>query len=358
MAVVRSGQTGNFSTHAAAASGSFCDQRWTMEITVSSNMRPDGSSFKARLVESILEDPAIILRKQLDKVKDQKMAEMKFEGIEYDKRMEELEKCEYPKPNREFVYSTFNAFADRHPWVGQENIRPKSIVREMFEDFRSFADYIKLYELQRAEGVLLRHLNSVFKVLAQTMPDTAKNDQVREMELYLGTMIRQVDSSLLDEWEKMRDPNYQRGETKEVRPPGAEEAAADITRDTKAFTAAIRNRIFIFLRGLVVADYETAIANLASPLDADDAAWTADSLDKIMEAYESDHERLCLDPNARNARHTYVTPSADKKTWRVQQMLVDPKADNDWVAEFEVDLGESRKLAEPALRLRRIGSLT
>ena len=317
---------------------------------------PDYALVLLTLVESILEDPAIILRKQLDKVKDRKMAEMKMEGIEYDQRMEELEKCEHPKPNREFVYATFNAFADRHPWVGQENIRPKSIVREMFEEFRSFADYIKLYELQRAEGVLLRHLNSVFKVLAQTVPDTAKNDQVREMELYLGTMIRQVDSSLLDEWEKMRDPNYQRAEAREVRPPGAEED--DITRDTKAFTAALRNRIFIFLRGLVAADYETAIANLDSPLDADGATWTAVRLDQIMEAYEADHERLCLDPNARNARHTYVTPSADKKLWRLQQMLVDPAGDNDWVAEFEVDLDESRKLGKPILRLRRMGSLT
>ena len=167
---------------------------------------PDYALILLTLVESILEDPAAILRKQLDKVKDQKMAEMKMEGIEYDQRMEELEKCEHPKPNREFVYSTFNNFAARHPWVGQENIHLKSIVREMFEEFRSFADYIKLYELHRAEGVLLRHLNSVFKVLAQTVPDSAKNEQVREMELYLGTMIRQVDSSLLDEWEKMRDP--------------------------------------------------------------------------------------------------------------------------------------------------------
>ena len=187
---------------------------------------PDYALVLLTLVESILEDPDIILRKQLDKLKDQKMAEMKMEGIEYDQRMEELEKLEYPKPNREFIYSTFNAFADRHPWVGQENIRPKSIAREMFESFRSFSDYIRDYELQRAEGVLLRHLNSVYKVLAQTVPDAAKNDAVREMELYLGTMIRQVDSSLLDEWEKMRDPNYQRAETKEVRPPGAEEAAA------------------------------------------------------------------------------------------------------------------------------------
>ena len=318
---------------------------------------PDYALNLVTLVESILEDPDIILRKQLDQVKDRKMAEMKMAGVEYDQRLEELEKLEYPKPNREFVYSTFNNFTARHPWVGEENIHLKSIVREMFEEFRSFADYIKLYELQRAEGVLLRHLNNVFKVLAQTVPDSAKNDQVREMELYLGTMIRQVDSSLLDEWEKMRDPKYQAGESKELRPPGAEEAAADITRDTKAFTALIRNRIFIFLRGLVVADYETAIANLDSPLDADGSTWTPDRLDKIMETYESEYESLCSNPNARNARHTYVTPSADKRFWRVQQMLVDPQEDNDWVAEFEVDLDESRKQGEPKLCLRRIGSL-
>ncbi|MGN6554294.1 MAG: DEAD/DEAH box helicase [Verrucomicrobiota bacterium] len=310
------------------------------------------------LVESILENPEIVLRKQLDKVKSQKMSEMKMEGVEYDQRMEELEKLEYPKPNREFIYSTFNAFADRHPWVGQENIRPKSIVREMFEQFRSFADYIRDYELQRAEGILLRHLNSVFKVLSQTVPDAAKNEQVREMELYLSTMIRQIDSSLLDEWEKMRDPNYQRAETKEVRPPGAEEAAADVTRDTKAFTAAIRNRIFALLRGLVIADYEQVLNGLSSTQDGEGQPWTAERLRAAVEAYEVEHKYICLDPNARNVRHTYVIPSDDKKSWRVQQMLVDPEEHNDWVAEFEVDLTESRRTGEPWLRLRRIGNLT
>jgi superfamily II RNA helicase len=310
------------------------------------------------LVESILEDPDIILRKQLDRVKDQKMAEMKMEGLDYDKRMEELEKLEYPKPNREFIYATFNAFADKHPWVGQENIRPKSIAREMFESFRSFGDYIRDYELQRAEGVLLRHLNRVYKVLTQNVPDLAKNEQVREMEVYLGAMIRQVDSSLLDEWEKMRHPSYQRAEAKEVRPPGAEEAAQDITGDTKAFTAAIRNRIFVFLRGWVIGDYDAALANLNSPNDADEQPWTAERLRAALEAYEADHDLLCLDPNARNARHTYVVPAEDKTTWRVQQMLVDPEGDNDWVAEFAVDLAQARATREPFLQLRRIGSLT
>jgi len=320
---------------------------------------PDYPLVLLTLVESILEDPDHILRKQLDRLKSQKMAEMKMAGVEYEERMEELEKLEYPKPNREFVYSTFNAFADKHPWVGQENIRPKSIAREMFENFRSFSDYIRDYELQRSEGLLLRHLNGVYKVLAQTVPDSAKNDTVREMELYLGTMIKQVDSSLLDEWEKMRDPDYRpRAEAKEVRPPGAEEAEKDITRDTKVFTAAVRNRIFSFLRGLVIGDCEQAIANLGSAHDADGEPWTAARLQQALDAYHSEHERICLEPSARNIRHTYVLPAEDKKSWRVQQMLVDPEEHNDWVAEFEVDLGESRKSGEPTLRLRRIGSLT
>jgi len=319
---------------------------------------PDFALVLLTLVESIVEDPDIILRKQLDRVKDRKMAEMKMDGVEYDQRMEELEKCEYPKPNREFVYATFNAFADRHPWVGQENIRPKSIAREMFESFRSFSDYIRDYELQRAEGVLLRYLNRVYKVLSQTVPDAAKNDTVRDMEIYLGAMIRQIDSSLLDEWEKLRDPNYQVAATPEIRPPGAEEAARDITRDTKAFTAAIRNRIFAFLRGLVIGDFETALTHLATALDAEDQAWSAARFEQVLTAYQVDHQFICLDPNARNLRHTYITPVEDKKSWRVQQMLVDPEENNDWVAEFTVDLAASRQSGEPCLQLRRLGSLT
>ena len=317
---------------------------------------PDHALVVLTLVESILEDPDLILRRQLDKVKGQAVAEMKMQGIEYNQRMEELEKLEYPKPNRDFIYSTFNAFAARHPWVGQENIRPKSIAREMFEEFRSFADYIKIYELQRAEGLLLRHLTAVFKVLAQTVPDAAKNDTLREMEIYLATMLRQIDSSLLEEWEKMRDPNYvPRGESAEVRPPGAEEAARDITRDRKTFTAAIRQHIFTFLRALVSGDLEAALAVVDSPAEGE--PWTGEKLRGALEAYTAGHEVLRLDPEARNIRHTYVTPAEDQRTWRVQQMLVDPEEANDWVAEFEIDLAAARAAGEPRLRLIRLGSL-
>jgi superfamily II RNA helicase len=306
------------------------------------------------LVESILEDPDIILRKQLDRLKNQKMAEMKMAGVEYDERMEELEKLEYPKPNREFVYSTFNAFSVKHPWVGQENIRPKSIAREMFESFRSFSDYIRDYELQRAEGVLLRHLNSAYKVLAQTVPDRAKTEPVREMELYLGTMIRQVDSSLLEEWEKMRNPNYRAAEHVESKPPGAEEAQRDITRDPRNFTAAIRTRIFSFLRALVNEDYEAALENLDSRKDGEAGEWTAQKLGAATENYYTEHERICLDPNARNTRNTYVIPAEDKRSWTVQQMLIDPEAANDWMAEFVVDLPASREKSQPVVSLKAI----
>jgi superfamily II RNA helicase len=313
---------------------------------------PDYALDLITLVESILEDPDIVLRKQLDRVKDQKMAEMKAEGMEYQDRMDELEKCEHPKPNREFVYATFNAFADKHPWVGQENIRPKSIVREMFEQFRSFSDYIKDYELHRAEGVLLRHINSVFKVLIQTVPDSAKNETLREMEEYLRLMIRQTDSSLMEEWERMRDPNYiAAAEQKEVRPPGAEEAARDVTRDTKAFTAAIRTRIFTFLRSVVNDELEQALAQLGS-LDAPDGkTWSAAELNRQLAGYYAEHEYIRLDPEARNTRHTYIVPSEDKKSWKVEQVLVDPDANNDWVAEFSVDLAASRAAEEPVIRL-------
>lgn len=326
---------------------------------------PDYALDVLTLVESILEDPDIVLRRQLDKLKGQKVAELKQAGVEYDERMEELEKLEHPKPKREFIYDTFNRFSEEHPWVGQENIRPKSVAREMFEQFRSFSDYIKDYELHRAEGALLRHLNSTYKVLSQTVPDAAKTDAVREMETYLATMLRQVDSSLLDEWEKMRNPTYQPAEpAKEVRPPGAEEAARDITRDAKAFTAAIRTRIFTFLRHVANGEYAGGLESLreegteaaAAPSVAPDE-WTAEQLRQAIDTYHADHERFSLDPDARNLRHTYVLPSDDKRTWKVQQVLVDPEGANDWMAEFVVDLAASRAAEEPRMKLVHVGPI-
>jgi superfamily II RNA helicase len=308
------------------------------------------------LVESILEDPDVILRRQLDKLKGEAVARMKAEGLDYDQRMEELEKLEYPKPLGDFVYDTFNAFAARHPWVGEENIHPKSIAREMFETFRSFSDYVQEYDLERAEGLLLRHLHSVYKVLSQTVPDGVKTGTVVEIELYLRDMLRQVDSSLLEEWERMRDAGYQPAGGAELRPP-APEAPPDITRDARAFTAAIRTRAFAFVRAWFTGSDEAALETLDAGSDDDGQPWTAERLRAAREAYRVEHGGLRLDPEARNLRHTHVAPSDDQASWRVQQVLVDTEGLNDWVLELHVDIAASRLAGEPVLRLVRLGSL-
>jgi superfamily II RNA helicase len=315
------------------------------------------------LVESILENPDLILRRQVDKLKDRAIADMKAAGLDYDQRMEKLEKIEHPKPQREFVYSTFNAFADRHPWVGEEAIRPKSIAREMYEGFRSFADYVQEYDLERAEGLLVRHLNSVYKTLVQTVPDQTKTDAVLEIEFYLRDMLRRVDSSLLEEWQRMLDPARATGALGgAARPGGGGEAALpqeppDITRDAKTFTASIRARLFAFLRDWSIERDESALEGLDVPDDADGRPWTTERLRAAREAYRLEHAPMRLDPEARNLRHTHVAPSDDGGRWIVQQTLVDSDGHNDWILEVEADLAASRVAGEPVLRLRRIGSL-
>lgn len=170
-------------------------------------LNPESDTFALDVItlcEAIVESPDLILRKQTDRARQALFLQLKSEGVEFEERQEKLEAVEAPKPLRDFIYQTFNEFVDKHPWVGAENIRPKSIVREMFEKGMSFADYIREYDLQRGEGVLLRTINDVYKVLAHTVPDKIKNDELREFEIELALVLRSVDSSLLDEWDRLR----------------------------------------------------------------------------------------------------------------------------------------------------------
>ncbi len=306
------------------------------------------------LCESILENPDLILRRQLAKVKDEAMAAMKAEGVPYEERIARLEELEYPKPCRDFIYSTFNEFAAAHPWVGQDNIRPKSIAREMYENFRGFADYVKDYDLHRVEGLLLRHLSSTHKVLAQTVPDAAKTEPLRELEDWLAGVVRGTDSSLLDEWERLRDPHYQPRPEETPRPL----APPDVTRNPREFTALIRTEIFKFLRPLAARDHAAALAALeADAAGPNEIAWTPDSLAAAIEPYFATHDRLRFDPDARNGRHTHATRADDGKSWRISQVLVDPSDHNDWEIEFSVDLAQAREEGRPGLRLVRIGAV-
>ena len=318
------------------------------------------------LCESIVENPEAILRIQQNKARDARLNELKAQGMEYNQRMEELEKVEYPKPLREFIYDTYNAFAEVHPWV-DVNVEPKSIVREMFENFSTFSGYVKQYNLQRMEAILLRHLNYVYKVLSQTVPDGYKNEELLEMQDYLGDMIRRVDSSLLEEWEKMAHPeDYQKrleagtAEDEAEKAFGADKAASDITYDKKRFINMVRQRIFQIMGSLAKQDFADVLDSLAEDLaegemlaDENGTPWTEKRLLEIMAAYTAEHHKFRMDVEGRALAHTIVTYEGN--TMHVQQMLQDEEEFNDWSIDFELNLDECREAGVPLLKLLRIG---
>lgn len=312
------------------------------------------------LVEAILESPDLILRKQLDRLKFEKLQELKAAGVEYEERMEELEKLEHPKPLRDFIYSTFNEFSDKHPWVGTENIRPKSVAREMYETYQSFAEYVREYELQRTEGLLLRYLTDVYRTLVQTVPDHAKNDEVESIIEYFGAIVRSVDSSLLDEWEKIRNPNFVA--TAAAAGPAAP-VAVDLFTDRKTLRIRLANEVFRFVRLLAIGDFDEALSALAlwseagtEALSPDGEAWTRDKLEALGVEYRgSGHESLRTDPGARKPHFFRIREEADH--WRLEQTLVDPDESNDWEIVFHLDVEASRRSARPVLKLESIGPI-
>jgi len=289
----------------------------------------------------------LILRKQLDRIKAEKLREMKEAGLEYEQRIEELEKLEYPKPLGDFIYSTFNAFAEKHPWVGAEDIRPKSIAREMYETFQTFPEYIREYELQRVEGLLLRYLSDVYRVLDQTVPDTAKNEELHAITDYFGSIVRSVDSSLIDEWQRLRlggdwEP---RRPTDPLAAPGA---LTDPFSDERTLRIRVVNEIFLFIRSLAIGDYENALRRLRnwspdgeSAFDADGVAWTEDRLESVMKEFaDKGYGMFRTDAPARAAHHTRIR--VEDSIWHVEQSLLDRDGEHDREIRFQLDLEKCR----------------
>ena len=297
------------------------------------------------LVESILENPDMVLMRQLDKLKTDKMAAMKAAGVEYDERIAELDKMEYPKPNSAFIYDTFNAFALKHPWVAGQNIRPKSIAREMYETFSTFSDYVKDYGLERGEGILLRYLSDTYKTLVQSVPAADKTPEVDEIITYFGAIVRAVDSSLLDEWEKLRAPDTAPKHVPAAEVPGE----ADVTANAKEFTVLVRNALFAFVRALARRDY-LAAEGMVSGEEA-----TRERLEGAMAPFWAEHAAIRTDAHARNPVHTRIV-STDDGVWKIAQVIADAEEANDWAAFVTVDLAKSREVARPVMTLTRIGT--
>jgi superfamily II RNA helicase len=289
------------------------------------------------LVESILENPDFVLRQQIEALKRVKLAELKMAGVEYEQRIEELEKLEHPKPLRDLVYDSFNAFARAHPWVRGDDVRPKSIAREMVERFMDFNEYVREYELGRAEGTLLRYLTDAYKALVQTVPAPAKTPQVDEIVVFLRAIVRSVDSSLLDEWERMRSGALE---------PGPDDAGSadvvegDVTRDERAFTVLVRAAMFRLIRALSRKDWAAAASMVSTA--PDDEPWTAERFAQSMAPFFEAHAAIRTDARARAPDRTLIRKS-ERGTWGIVQVISDVDEDDDWTLSAFVDLDVSAR---------------
>ncbi len=299
------------------------------------------------IIESVQENPGVIVAAQVNYLKSALMADMKSRGIEYEERMERLNEVEPPRPNKEWLYTSFDIFRAKHPWVGGDNVRPKSIVRDMFEKAMTFTDYVNHYGLKRSEGVVLRYLSDIYKGLKQNIPEEAKTDDLDDIIEWLGALVRQVDSSLIDEWERMKNPNEGDEAASPVTRPGID--PDDITTNERAFRVMVRNRVFQWAQLLAFRQQYMTLADAGSEESGFDSI---DSVVQVMADYWETYDSIGVDTDARNAKlHIF-----DASTGRVTQILDDPEQHHEWRIEAHVDWDGSRELGNAVLVLDQISS--
>ena len=291
------------------------------------------------VVESVLENPGVVLAKQRDKARDELFVELKREGVDYEERLARLDEVEWPKPRKEFLYATFDAWAVHHPWLGQENLRPKSIVRDLYERAMTFREYVNYYGIKGSEGVLLRYLTDAFKGLKKTVPDSSWTSELEDLFEWLGALVRQVDSSLLDEWERLQNPEPL---SEEIRPQ-----VIDITTQTRAFQVMIRNATFRWIQLLSRDDY----AGLAQEAEGDLS--DPGRVKEVLSSYWDDFSEVMTDADARSA-HWMVETARDQSQVIVEQTVCVPDGFNEWRLRGVVEIEASREAGEAVVKLTDI----
>ena len=297
------------------------------------------------VVESVIEDPGVILAAQVNKAKDALMAEMKMQGVEYEERMEKLAEVTHPKPLADFLYPAFDTFRAHHPWVGSENVRPKSVTRDLYERAMTFREFVNHYGLKRSEGAVLRYLSDAYKAMVQNVPERAKTEAVYDLTEWLGELVRQIDSSLLDEWERLRHPDPEHDA--DIRPPSAERS--DVTANGRAFRVMIRNETFRWVT-MIARRAHAELADLQR--EHGSTEWTAEGLAEAMAPYWDEFDQIMLDADARSAANVLIDDTGDP--WTVTQIVSDPDGQREWRLAGEVDLTASRAAGEAIVRLRAI----
>ncbi|MEM9292032.1 MAG: DUF3516 domain-containing protein [Acidobacteriota bacterium] len=303
------------------------------------------------LVEAILEDPRVVLRAQQSRARGLLVERLKAEGVGYEERMEKLEEVTHPKPNAEFIYSTFNAFRELHPWIRGDDVKPKGIGRELYEEYLSFADFVRRYRLQRSEGLVLRYLSQLYKTLAQSVPETGKTESVYDLLGFYRAMVERVDSSLLAEWESLMHPEMALSSTEERQSAQRRLKAYELIHDEKIFAARVRAEMHQLVRELARGNWEEA-QHCVRPSEED--PWTAERFEQALLPFLAEYQQLIFDPEARQSHHTTIR-STGERTWEIFQTLVDPKEDHFWHVDATVDLTQPEALDGPIISLRRIG---
>jgi superfamily II DNA/RNA helicase len=333
-----------------------------------------GESYAAdvvSLVEAVLEDPEVVLRRQVDKLKQELVGRLKADGVPYEERMERLEEVGPPLPPQplvDFLHGAFDRFRGAHPWVGGRDIRPKSIGREILEGYLAFGDFVKRYGLERSEGVLLRYLSQLYKTLKQSVPEAARTEAVWDALGFFRALLERTDTSLLEEWEELLHPELRRAREREHE---AAEAlwVRELVADPRAFGARVRAEMHLLVRTLADRDWEAAAESVRRPATGEAGAageavaagdtaaegWDAERFERELAPFLAEHGGPPLfTPEARRHQHTHLRRTGDR-TWEVRQTLLDPQGDNLWAIAGEIDLRDPQALEGPLVRLQRIG---
>ncbi|MEM8997835.1 MAG: DUF3516 domain-containing protein, partial [Acidobacteriota bacterium] len=306
------------------------------------------------VTESILENPNVVLFRQRDKMRTEAIGRMKAEGIRYDERMAKLEEIDHPKPILEFIEATFESFRQAHPWVRGEDIRPKSIGRDMYEGYYTFNRYVRYYGMQRSEGVLLRYLSQLYKTLVQTVPERAKTEAFYDVLGFFRTMLEHVDSSLIEEWESMLHPELQMDKDAQ-REARRELRAYELFHDPKAFVARVRAELHLLVSELAEGDFEAAVSAVWPGPEDSEYRWDEGRFQESLEPFLASYGQLVFNHGARASQHTRVRQTSPR-TWDFSQVLVDPEGDNQWYLAGEIDLQDPKALEGKLLRLRHLGT--
>lgn len=300
------------------------------------------------IVEATLDDPRAVLSQQEFLARGEAVAIMKSEGIEYDERMELLEQITYPKPLDELLTAAFETFSAAQPWIRDFELHPKSVVRDMYERAMSFGEYVAYYKIARSEGVVLRYLSDAYRAASQTIPEELKDEDLRDLIEWLGELVRQVDSSLLDEWEELIagvdngrfDPH---APDEPIVPP----APKRLTSNIRAFRILVRNELFRRVQ-LAAREDVNALAEL-------DPGFGADAWSDALDGYFADHDEILTGGDARSSKLLILTEGAI--SWTARQIFDDPAGDHDWGISATIDLAASDEAGQAVVTVTGVDRL-